>query len=196
MDKKFKGDIPGQREGFGRPGRLRGFDYGTSALYYVTMITRKGACILWDWRSVLAAISRQSNEPFEGPILSECGQTVKHFIEQIEFHYAGIKVEELTVMPNHVHMLIRFGVYSPSGRLIAAQTNLPTVIQQMKQAVTKHLGTAIWARTYIDRIVRSEKEADELAQYIRNNSRYWTKDSLCPKIPEDREYEWMTILKE
>ena len=187
--------MPGQREGFGRPRRLAGFDYGASALYYVTLITRKGACVLWDWRSVLAAISRR--EPYvEKPILSECGLAAEHFIGEIEHHYAGIKVEELAILPNHVHMLIRFGVYAPSGRLIAAQTNLPTVIQQMKQAMTKHLGASVWARTYIDRIVRNSEEAEALASYIRNNPRGWTRDSLCPKIAENREYEWSKILKE
>ena len=189
--------MPGRREGFGRPRRLDGFDYGGSALYFVTMITRKGACILWDWRSVLAAISRQEEEPAEEePVLSECGLAAKHFIGQIEYHYAGVKIEELAILPNHIHMLIRFGVASPSGRLIAAQTNLPTVIQQMKQAMTKHLGATVWARTYIDRIVRDEAEAKALAEYIKYNPRAWTQDSLCPKIADNREYEWKTILKE
>lgn len=184
-------------EGFGRPQRLKGFDYGSQTLYFVTLVTRKGACILWDWRSVLAAISRRETEPFdEEPILSECGLAAQHFIEQIDHHYAGVRVEELSILPNHVHMLIRFGIRIGSGRLIAAQTDLPTVIQQMKQAMTKHLGVSVWARTYIDRIVRSEKESKALADYIRNNPRSWTKDSLCPAIPGDREHEWLNILKE
>ncbi|MBR1393755.1 MAG: transposase [Ruminococcus sp.] len=165
-----------------RPRRLRGFDYGSSALYFVTMVTRKGACILWDWRSVLAATSRQNGEEFEKPILSECGEAAKHFIDEIEHHYAGIRVEEYTILPNHVHMLIRFGVTAASGRLIAAQTTLPTVIQQLKQAMTKHLGVTVWARTYIDRIVRDDKEAKGLRDYIRINAKDWTRDSLCPKI--------------
>lgn len=185
--------MAGSWNGVNRPRRLKGFDYGSSALYFVTLITCKGACVLWDWRSVLAAISRQNTGE---PILSECGLAAQHFIGQIEHHYAGIKVEELAILPNHVHMLIRFGVTAPSGRLIAAQTDLPTVIQQMKQAMTKHLGVPVWARTYVDRIVRSAKEAQALADYIRSNPRNWTHDDLCPEIKNDREYEWLTILKE
>lgn len=179
-----------------RPKRLKGFDYGSSALYFVTMVTRKGACILWDWRSVLAASSRQNGEVFADPILSECGEAAKHYIDEIEHHYAGIRVEEYTILPNHIHMLIRFGVTAASGRLIAAQTTLPTVIQQLKQAMTKHLGISVWARTYIDRIVRSEEEAKRLRDYIRANVRSWTADSLCPKIEQNRSYEWLEILKE
>ena len=177
-----------------RPRRLRGFDYGGSALYFVTVVTKGGACILWDWRSFLAAISRRETEPAEPPVLSECGLAAEHFIREIEYHYAGVKVEALTVMPNHIHILIRFGVTAASGRLIAAQTNLPTVIGQMKQALTKHLGTAIFARTYIDRIVRSEQEGKALKDYIENNHRTWLVDKLCPKIPRSRNYEWHEIL--
>ncbi len=180
-----------------RPRRLKGHDYGGSGLYFVTLVVRQGACILWDWRCFLAAISRREDEPFdEEPILSECGLAVSHFIGEIDFHYTGVKVEKVTVMPNHVHMLIRFGIRAASGRLIAAQTDLPTVIGQMKQALTKYLGIRVFARTYIDRIVRSDKEAEALAAYIENNSRTWQRDSLCPKIPRTGSYEWLEILNE
>lgn len=180
-----------------RPERLGTHDYGASALYFVTVVTRGGACVLWDWRSVLAAISRQKGEGlWEEPILSECGEAAKHYIGEIERHYAGVKVEELAILPNHVHMLIRLGVTASSGRLIAAETTLPTIMQQMKQAMTKHLGVSVWARTYIDRIVRSEREAAALADYIRQNPRTWHEDSLCPVINRDGKYEWIEIVNE
>lgn len=189
--------MAGRREGFGRPRRLRDFDYGGSALYFVTIIVKKGACVLWDWRSVLAAMSRQADESFdEEPVLSECGLAAKHFIEEIEHHYAGVRLESYAILPNHVHMLIRFGITVPSGRTVAAQTDLPTVIQQMKQAMTKHLGVSVWARTYIDRVVRDAREAALLADYIRQNPRRWQADDLCLKPPRDKEYDWQKILEE
>ena len=180
-----------------RPRRLKHHDYGGTGLYFVTAITRNGACVLWDWRSVLADSIRQIGEaPDEEPLLSECGEAARHYIQEIEHHYAGVKVEKYCILPNHVHMLIRFGTAAPSGRLIAAQTTLPTVIQQMKQAMTKHLGISVWARTYIDRVVRDDREAELLGRYIDSNVRFWQRDSLCPKIPKDRRYDWQEILKE
>lgn len=179
-----------------RPERLKDYDYGGSGLYFVTLITRGGACVFWDWRSVLAAISRQDGQFVEEPKLSECGEAAKHYIGEIERHYAGVRVEQYTIMPNHVHMLVRFGVTAASGRLIAAETDLPTVIQQMKQAMTKNLGVSVWARTYIDRVVRNEREAAALANYIRQNSHDWLKDRLCPQIDRNGRYEWLEIINE
>lgn len=140
---------------------------------------------------------RQNGEPLnEDPILSECGEAAKHYIGEIERHYAGVRVEQYCILPNHVHMLIRLGVTVASGRLIAAETNLPTIIGQMKQAMTKHLGVSVWERTYIDRIVRSEKEAAALADYIRQNPHDWQGDSMCPKINKDRKSKWLEIINE
>ena len=65
--------------------------------------------------------------------------------------------------------------------MLAPTTNISTVIQQFKGAVTKEVGFSVWQKSFHDRIIRNEKEFIKLYEYIENNPYIWEGDSLYIK---------------
>lgn len=177
-----------------RPSRLQGYDYSSDGYYFVTLLVKNGIEMLWTQESVWA-ISNRPNDDRKSfseifPILSRYGLITEKYINEVSIHYKGIKVEDYVIMPNHVHMLVKTGDVDSQGRLIIAQTNLPTLVQQLKQAITKHLHFSLWTKGYVDHIVRDEEDKNYLKQYIKNNIFEWREDSLCPMINKEQKGEW------
>ena len=64
------------------------------------------------------------------------------------------------VMPNHVHVLVRVHY----GR------DVPTILHSWKSFTAHAIGQGvIWQREYFDRIIRSEQDYVNTANYIRSN---------------------------
>ncbi|WP_084683682.1 transposase [Psychromonas hadalis] len=67
------------------------------------------------------------------------------------------------IMPNHVHLLLK------------PLISLPLMMQKMKGKSSKQinelllLSGSLWARSYYDRAIRSQKHFDVTYQYIKNN---------------------------
>lgn len=72
--------------------RLSGYDYSTPGCYFVTICTHNGNHIFGD-----------------GKKLSEFGIIVDDGIKNIPMRYSDIKIDNYTVMPNHVHILLTIG---------------------------------------------------------------------------------------
>ena len=70
-------------------------------------------------------------------------------------------------MPNHIHLLLRIDT-DPDGREMSAPT-ISRVIQQMKGAVTKRIGTSIWQKLFHDHVIRNERDYLKIWEYIEGN---------------------------
>ena len=64
-----------------------------------------------------------------------------------------------------------------SGRIISAPTKaIPTIVGQMKRAVSKMAGFPIWQKGYHDHIIRSEADYRRIWEYIDTNPAKWRED--------------------
>ena len=106
--------------------------------------------------------------------LSACGQVVDSAIKEIPKHYAAVSLDHYVVMPNHVHLLLQINTLE-SGRAMHAPT-ISTVVQQLKGAVTKHIGHSVWQKLFHDHIVRGDKDYAMIWEYIENNLTKWADD--------------------
>lgn len=149
--------------------RLELFDYSRPGAFFITICAKDKKCIFW---KVGASIARpQSEMP-----LSEYGRVVNEKIHEISLRYSYIEVANYTIMPNHVHLLLTH-YYDDSGRAMLAPTpDISRVVQQFKGAVTKAIGTAVWQKSFHDRIIRNEKEYQKIFEYIDNNPLSWEAD--------------------
>lgn len=178
-----------------KPLRLRGYDYGRTGYYFVTVCTAvRGENILAEIfpgdAPVGAIINRPIinrpivnrlivNPPFINPpppkgALTPVGKITEQAISEIPSHYPNIKVDTYVVMPDHVHMILEIHA-TGDGRLIAAPTgmDLSKVIQQFKRVVSKTAGFSIWQRSYYDHIVRNREDLENIRQYIQTNPQKW-----------------------
>lgn len=150
-----------------KPNRLKYYDYSTAGAYFITICTHDRKCLLWE--SVGASIARP-----EEVRLSPYGKIVDQAIREIPTHYAAVRLDNYTIMPNHVHLLLRIDT-DPDGRAMLAPT-ISRVVQQLKGIVTKKIGSSIWQKLFHDHVVRGEKDYLKIWEYIDNDPVRWKED--------------------
>ncbi len=155
-----------------RSSRLRGWDYRSPGLYFVTICTyeRQNLFDNLDFRDIavhtLARIPQQK-------------------------HARHVLVDESVVMPNHGHVILDFIDYPvqaemslPTGNFENALAgSLGVVVGRYKTAVTTRInnlrhskGAKVWQRGYYERIIRKERELQATREYIINNPARWAED--------------------
>lgn len=92
-------------------------------------------------------------------------------------------LDEYVIMPNHVHgiIIIEDNVADANFASTTNRTEmlLSKVIQLFKRAVTIQINkersgkSAVWQRSYFDRVIRNEKELYQIRNYIRQNPLKW-----------------------
>jgi len=161
--------------------RLPAFEYSQPGFYFVTICCYR---------------KRQLFGKFEnhGLTLSEFGKISSNAWSQIPDHFDHVKLDALTVMPNHLHGILHFegrgtACRAPTeesfGRPVAS--SLPTVIRSYKSAVTRKINlirsthaSPVWQRNYYEHIIRSEESLNQYRRYIDENPLRWSLDLENP----------------
>jgi REP element-mobilizing transposase RayT len=171
--------------------RLRGYDYSQGEMYFVTICTQDRAPFFED-------------------------EAVRQLAERcwlaLSEHFASVELDEWIVMPNHVHRLVLISDVGGGGEQGAGQppqwvVNAPTdrafpevsprrnslgvIVRTYKAAVTTACRQAgfhgfAWQRGYHDRVVRNDRELDNIRRYIFNNPYHWENDEHYLATPADR----------
>ena len=161
-----------------KPNRLWEYDYSTNGAYFVTI------CIQ-DRRKILSSIVGDGS-----PVPTPCGMIAEKLIAQIPEKYPTVSVDNFVIMPDHIHMLLRFDCYSgtenPSPTVDCRSgtgnpsPTLGNVIGWYKYQVTKQINQQlnsesgrVFQRSYYDHVIRNQRDYDEIWQYIDNNPRKW-----------------------
>jgi REP element-mobilizing transposase RayT len=189
--------------------RLRGYDYSSSGLYFVTICSKNRVCYFGD----------VVNGKME---LSPIGDIVADEWQKTPNIRANVQLDEWIVMPNHLHGIIwithtvetfrrnvstelpRRNVstelprrdvsteLSPRDVSTKAATqsrlqpnSLGSIIGQIKSICTKRVraagfGDFDWQERFHDQIIRNERALDAVRAYIANNPANWDKDKDNP----------------
>ena len=167
--------------------RLKNFDYSSSGIYFITICTYRH-------NNFFGKIINQQME------LSKIGLIVNQCLIDIPKHFSNITLDEYTVMPNHVHLLLnlettsfnpvethhdasltkRYNNYFYHRIAIRSSQTIPLIIKQFKSAVTRQINPKTiffaWQPRYHDIIIKNEKELLLIKNYIKNNVVNWEKD--------------------
>ncbi|MBE0664238.1 MAG: transposase [Candidatus Aminicenantes bacterium] len=182
--------------------RLRGWDYSSPGLYFVTL------CV-------------QGRESFFGEIanskmiLSPSGMMINQTWSGMGIHFPDLITDQFVVMPNHVHGILGLHVGAglracPSeiatllgqGDPGRTQRSAPTesrlslynIIRQFKTWTTNlysknvflnnwpEFHKRLWQRNYYEHIIRNENELQQTREYIRNNPADWEIDDEKPNM--------------
>jgi len=185
--------------------RLQNWDYGSNAIYFVTICT-------------------QGRELYFGEIsnqkigLSEIGEIAHRFWNEIPNHFPFVELGEFVVMPNHVHGIIIIdkpnggnGNAIPNATLETRKTvetqnfaslqspppsqqhhhantfgpqsqNLASIIRGYKAGVKKYATLNridfAWQSRFHDHIIRNNDSFQRISDYILNNPLNWTEDKF------------------
>ncbi len=144
--------------------RLQGFDYSLPGRYFITFCT-KGR------KEILGTIPYVEDLNCANIILSDIGKKAEDSILSISSSYPSVFVDKYTIMPDHIHLLLRLEDNSPL---------ISTVINQTKRKASASAGQSLWQAGFYDHIIRNESDYRETVQYIENNvkKRVMERDNL------------------
>jgi putative transposase len=139
--------------------RLKAFDYRSPGIYLVTLVTTGRERCLAAVRD--AAVS-----------LTPFGNVVTKHLGLLPGWRPQVIVIDHIIMPDHVHILLRFVEEIPAG--------LGGVVGCLKAGITREVnvirGTPadpFWQPNYWERVVRSETELRGYQRYFADNPRRW-----------------------
>ena len=93
-----------------KPNRLIEYDYRTNGAYFVTICTQ-------DRKKILSSIV---GDGF--PVPKPYGMMAEEFIRQIPLKYPSVTVDNYVIMPDHIHLLLRFDrTFGTSDRASASK---------------------------------------------------------------------------
>ena len=160
--------------------RLKGYDYAQAGVYFVTIVA---------WRREMLF-----GDIVDGEMkLSEWGDIVRNEWERTAIVRPNVELGEYVVMPNHIHGILIFHEHvGATGPVAPTKTTLKSgslgaVIGQFKSIVTKRInrlqnvsGRPIWQRNYFERIIRNDREWENIHRYIESNPSMWDEDEENP----------------
>jgi REP element-mobilizing transposase RayT len=173
------------------PARLKGWDYASEGLYFVTICTHDRALLLGD------AASGQVR-------LSEIGEEAARRWQDIPAHFPLSRLDEFVVMPNHLHGIVVVetchGMFLPNptthGMSLQNQNpkpyrpnafsqpnpgSLSMIVNHFKSAVTRFARQhgyrgPLWQTRFYDHIIRNPASLTRIQQYILDNPARWATD--------------------
>lgn len=147
--------------------RIENYDYSQPNVYLLTICTEKRT-------NLFGLVEARPDTPVT--VLSPLGKLVEQAILDIETYYDNASIEAYSILPNHLHILLR---------LDAANTpNTPTVsriIKNMKEHVTRVYGKSVWQKGFHDHVIRSEQEYQNAWNYVTFNPAKWETDEYFVK---------------
>ena len=158
--------------------RLKNWDYGWHAAYFVTICT-------------------QNREYYFGDVLngkmqlSEIGKIVDaEWLKTFEMHPdMNLKRGAYIIMPNHFHAIIIIGdnqynanMDTTKNKFGTQSKNLSSIIRGFKIGVTRnarkiHVDFS-WQSRFHDHIIRSEESYHRIEEYILANPQNWVNDEF------------------
>ena len=117
--------------------RLENYNYTGDGYYFVTVVSKLRQNIFIGNEIVL------ENE-----------------LRDLEAKIAGISLDYLVVMPNHVHVI--FVLHNCS-------LHLGEIVRRFKAKVSLALKTSVWQANYYEHVIRNEKALNSIREYIINN---------------------------
>ena len=174
--------------------RLTGYDYASEGAYFITIVTQ-------DREPLFGSVV------YGEMVLNEFGKIVAEEWERSGAIRAEIELDEFVVMPNHFHAIVNIfqtgmddhsictgdrpvGAYGHTplqNQFRSPSRSLGALVRGFKSSVTTRIntlrgtpGTPVWQRNYFDRVIRSDREYEEIAAYIANNPANWLTDAERP----------------
>ncbi len=167
--------------------RLKGWDYSSRGLYFITICTKKRDRIFGEIRN-------------HKMFLNYIGKIACHYWSEIPSHFANTGLYEFIVMPDHVHSIIAldtlhcsvsnadhhrtnnnsclnrndrmdyFSQISPHfGSISVIIRSYKSVCTRTINAMLEKAACSIWKARYYDHIIRNEKELANIRCHIISN---------------------------
>ncbi len=155
-----------------KPTRLKGFDYNTAGLYFVTICVNHRKCLLGKIVGGDTCDAPQIH-------LSEYGKIAENNIKFYNSVKENVKAIKYVIMPNHIHMILQVTYPNAIG---TSQASSPThnkisrYVSDFKRRCNLSFKENIWQRSFHDHVIRDENDYLKIWDYVENNAFRWKED--------------------
>jgi len=157
--------------------RLKEYDYSSPEEYFVKICTYSHEFTLGE---IVDGVMR----------LNEKGKIVEEWLRTAIIRL-NIQLDSYIIMPNHIHGIIRINDIDVGAGSEPAPTGkrhgLTEIIRQLKtysslriNKIRNTIGNPMWQRNYYDSVIRSDKELNNIREYISNNVLQWAFENDNP----------------
>ena len=136
--------------------RLKGYDYSKENIYFITICAKER-------KEILGKITERNDIE-----LTKESKIAKYNINEIEKIYDNAIIDEYTIMPNHIHILVKMKNKK--------NVTISKVIKHYKAKISREITYSIWQKSFYEHIVRNETEYIKIKEYIQNNVANWKED--------------------
>lgn len=156
--------------------RLQGYDYSQPGAYFVTICVQHRACV---FGSVEQDVMH----------LNAAGRAVLNRWEDLEGRFNSVEVDEVIVMPNHLHGILLLNAGPAELISTTHQESLGKCMQWFK-SITTHdymdgvknrewpvFDSRLWQRNYYEHIIRNDRDLGRIRTYIEANPSQWASDN-------------------
>lgn len=178
--------------------RMKGFDYSSNNLYFVTNCVKNNLCCLGRVIPVgtgrdLSVHHPKNHHPKinEGQNhsdinyiveLNSYGLIVNKKINGLVSQYEYVAIHNYIVMPNHFHLILEIDRQKVEGNEIKIKS-LSSLMGALKTTSSHQIHEIgfedfAWHRSFHDHIIRDEKAYMNIFNYISNNPTNWLKDKF------------------
>ena len=178
-----------------KPNRLKGYDYSSDNLYYVTSCVHNRVCCFGE-----IVPDNDDNPHPKNMILNEYGEIAEKQWYWLSEQYQYVVLHAFVVMPNHIHGIIEINRdIVGTGRDLSLRSkikSLSELIGAYKTTVSKQIHlldrrcrcrdrlrpvpttTFQWQRSFHEHIIRDEKSFRTISDYIITNPARWEQDKF------------------
>ncbi|MBQ1677919.1 MAG: transposase [Oscillospiraceae bacterium] len=139
--------------------RLQNYDYSQPCVVLLTICAEKRG-------PVFGQVDAQASPPVT--VLSPLGEIVRGAILEIHDHYQNVSLETWSVLPDHIHLLLRIEPAKADPPPTVSQ-----IVRLLKYAVTKEWGRPVWQKGFHDHIVRNQEDFQNAWNYVTYNAAKW-----------------------
>lgn len=127
--------------------RLKEYDYSSKGMYFITICTK-------DKKDVFGRLVDNKM------MFNDYGNKLNNIL--MSFENEKYKIDYYQIMPNHIHFIVNI----KDDKLI----DLSRAISQIKSKCTNLIKYKnLWQKNYYERVVRDEKEYNNIVKYINEN---------------------------
>jgi len=161
--------------------RLKGYDYGSSGIYFVTICTKHRQHYFGE---IISVVEAHNYAPLQYNFqYSTIGKKAIEFWAQIPQHFPFVELDEYIVMPDHIHGIICLNKPGHIGwnpnKFKPQVQNLPSIVRGFKSSLKRYANQNLidfdWQSRYFDEIIRTERAFNNIRSYIQNNPKEWYK---------------------
>jgi REP element-mobilizing transposase RayT len=155
--------------------RLAEFHYGAGYSYFITICTKDRSQILSDISVGTGVLDCPQIK------LTYFGEIADKYINQLNYFYDNIFVDQYVIMPNHIHLILTVRCENgQSGTPVPTRGNstVSSFVSTFKRFSNKEYGFNPWQRSFYDHVIRNRQDYDEIRKYIFENPQNWENDEM------------------